>query len=195
MAGVNKKETADQLAENLNESEQLEINAVSKKGKTNKISKKYPWKRKAVLLFVWGAVVFIVFLSYPFLKIRSPSHLNSATKLELDSVKPLVRRFPIQNNHLVSYKSFIIPFGEKGKFTYISLSISFELPNKELMDEMIKKNSRIRGIIYDILNKNIDILKNISSLEKLKELIASSVNSVLTSGKINEPIITDFSMI
>jgi flagellar basal body-associated protein FliL len=195
MAGVNKKETADQLAENLNESEQLDKNAVSKKGKTNKISKKYPWKRKAVLLFVWGSVVFIAFLSYPFVKIRPPSHSKSATKVELYSVKPLVRRFPIQNNHLVSYKSFIIPFGEKGKFTYISLSISFELPNKELMDEMIKKNSRIRGIIYGILNKNIDILKNISSLEKLKELIASSVNSVLTSGKVNEPIITDFSMI
>jgi hypothetical protein len=134
-------------------------------------------------------------LSYPFIKSRPIIPLISTTNLKLGSVIPQAKLFPIQNNGLVSFNSFIIPFEEQGKFTYITLSISFEMPNKELMDEMIEKNTRIRGILYSILDKNINILKNISSLEKLKELIAHSVNSVLTAGKVHEPIITDFSTV
>jgi flagellar basal body-associated protein FliL len=195
MAGVYKKKNAGQLTDNINEPEDLEKEAVSEKRKSDKRSKKYPWKRKAILLFVWGSVVFVAFLSYPFVKSRRINPLISTKNLKSGSVMSQVKRFPIQNNRLLSFQSFIIPFEERGKFTYITLSISFELPNKELMDEMIEKNTRIRGIIYSILDKNINILKNISSLEKLKELIAHHVNSVLTAGKVHEPIITDFSTV
>ena len=151
MARVYKKENAGQLTDDINEPEDLEKEAVSERRKPNKISKKYSWKRKAILLFVWGSVVFVAFLSYPFVKSRRISPLISTTNLKLGSVTPQVKRFPIQNNRLLSFKSFIIPFKEQGKFTYITLSISFELPNKELMDEMIKKKySGQRHYLYHI---------------------------------------------
>ena len=156
---------------------------------------KYPWKRKGFLLFVWGTVVFVALLSYPFLRSTRTGPLIPSTSLRLSQVSPNVKWFRVKNDQSVRFKSFIIPFEEHGKFTYISLSISFELPNKELMDEMIKKNTQIRGIIYSILSKNINILKNISSLEQLKALITNRVNSVLAAGKVNEPIITDFSTV
>ena len=97
--------------------------------------------------------------------------------------------------HLAALAGFIIPFGGHGKFTYISLSISFELPNKELRDEMIQKNNLLRGVIYNILRQHIDILENISSLTKLKGFIINGVNGVLTAGKVNEAFITDFSTV
>ena len=56
---------------------------------------------------------------------------------------PQLKWFPIENSKSIKFESFIIPFREHGKFTYISLSISFELPNKELMDEMLEKNNWI----------------------------------------------------
>jgi len=108
---------------------------------------------------------------------------------------PQLKWFPIQNSTSIKFEPFIIPFREHGKFTYISLSISFELPNKELMGEMIEKNNWIRGIIYNILSDNIYVLENVSSLMKLKKIIINNVNDVLRSGRVNKAIITDFSTV
>ena len=105
---------------------------------------------------------------------------------------PPPKWFSVQKSKSIKYEPFIIPFKEHGKYTYISLSISFELPNNELMEEMIEKNNWIRGVIYNILSENIYILENISSLMKLKKNIINNVNSVLTSGKVEKAIITDF---
>ena len=184
MTTVHKEENNEQLADNLNEPKKFEKNALSEKINSKKMSRKYPWKRKLFLFIVWGTFVFVVFLSYPFLRSQRVSPVMTSIKW-----------FPVQNDRSIRFKPFIIPFEEQGKITYISLSISFELPNKELMDEMINKNTRIRGIIYSILSKDINILKNVSSLDKLKELITHAVNGVLTAGKVNEPIITDFSTV
>ena len=114
---------------------------------------------------------------------------------QVSSVMHRVKRFPVQSDRSIKFDSFIIPFEEHNRFTYISLSISFDLPNKDLKDEIDKKNTLIRGIIYKTLNKNIKILTTVSSLEKLKRLIIHKVNGVLAGGKINEAIITDFSMV
>ena len=156
---------------------------------------KYLRKRKGLLLFVSGTVIFVALLSYPFFGNRGINPLTSSTALQLSQVMPHAKWFSVQNDPSIRLTSFIIPFEEHGKYTYISLSISFELPNKVLMDEMIKKNTQIRGIIYGILSKNINILNNISSLEKIKALIKHRVNGVLAAGKVNEPIITDFSTV
>ena len=63
------------------------------------------------------------------------------------------------------------------------------------MDEMTEKNNWIRGIIYNILSENIYVLENVSSLMKLKKFIINGVNNVLTAGKVNKAIITDFSTV
>jgi flagellar basal body-associated protein FliL len=131
-------------------------------------------------------IVFVAagFSIYPFLENRK------------DAVWiPQLKWFPIQYSKSVEFETFIIPFRKHGKFTYISLSISFELPNKELMDEMLEKSNWIRGIIYNILNENIHVLENVSSLMKLKTVIINKVNDVLTEGKVSQTIITDFSTV
>lgn len=142
------------------------------------------WNRKYFLFCAVVAFFLIGLSSYLFLK---PKNEYIGTSI--------VKWFPVGASQYIRFEPFIIPFGEHGKFTYISLSISFELPNKELRDEMIEKNNQLRGIIYNILRQHINILENVSSLTKLKGFIIDGVNGVLTAGKINEAIITDFSTV
>jgi flagellar basal body-associated protein FliL len=102
-----------------------------------------------------------------------------------------VNTFPIPQNQPLLFDSFIIPFKENQKYTYISLSIVFKLSNRELMEEMLGKKNQLRGIIYDILGEEIDNVEDVPSLQKLKELIIRGTNKVLTAGEVSEAIITN----
>ena len=184
MTSLKKEEDAVQSVDDLAESEDKEKKAFFKKKNIKNKPKKHVWKKKAFFYFVTGTLLLAGLALYPLLKNRS------------DHVwLPQLKWFSIQNSKSIKFEPFIIPFREHGKFTYISLSISFELPNKELMDEMIEKNNWIRGIIYNILCDNIYVLENVSSLMKLKKFIVNKVNNILTAGKVDNAIITDFSTV
>ena len=100
-------------------------------------------------------------------------------------------KFAIPKDQLVVFHSFVIPFKQSEIFTYVSLSIAFNLPNKELRDEMIREKNRLRGIIYDMLTKEINGLNGVPSLVKFKECIIRAVNGALSVGRVNEAYITD----
>jgi flagellar basal body-associated protein FliL len=183
MTSLKKEENTSQSFDNSNESEDKEKAFFQKKNTKNKPNK-HAWGKKVFIYFVTGTLILAGLSLYPFIR-------NSQKLVWI----PKLKWFPIQNCKSIKLEPFIIPFREKGKFTYISLSISFELPNKELMDEMIDKNNWIRGIIYNILSDNIYALENVSSLMKLKQFIIKGVNNVLTAGKVDNAIITDFSTV
>jgi len=184
MTSVKNVDNADRSIDNLDKSEEKDNKAFYRKKKINNQPKKYFWKRKVFFYLITAILLVAGLSSFPFLK-------NRQNNMWI----PQLKWFPIKNYQSIKFEPFIIPFKKHGKFTYISLSISFELPNKELMDEMIEKNNWIRGIIYNILSNNIYVLENVSSLTKLKKFIINSVNQVLTAGKVNKAIITDFSTV
>jgi len=184
MTLLKKEENAVQSLDNSDESEDKEKKAFFQKKNTKNKPKKHVWKKKAFIYFMTGTLVLAGLSLYLLLKNRQENVWI-----------PKLKWFSIQNIKSIKFEPFIIPFREHGKFTYISLSISFELPNKELMDEMIEKNNWIRGVIYNILNDNIYVLENVSSLMKLKQFIIDGVNNILTSGKVDKAIITDFSTV
>ena len=90
------------------------------------------------------------------------------------------------------FDSFIIPIPENREFTYISLSISFKLPNKEIKTLMTEKKKELRGIIYDILTEEISKRKQVPPLESLKKLIIGGVNSALSTGEVHKVYVTKF---
>jgi flagellar basal body-associated protein FliL len=100
-------------------------------------------------------------------------------------------RFAIPKEQLLVFRSFVIPFKQSKKFTYLSLTIAFNLRDKKLMGEMIQEKNRLRGIIYDMLTEEINGLKDVPSLEKLKKCIIRAVNGALSMGRIKEAYITD----
>ena len=184
MTSIKDEENAVKSFDSLDNSEDKEKKAFFRKKKIKNKPKKHVWKKKVLFYFVAVTVVLAGFSSFPILKNRQKNIWI-----------PQLKWFPVQNCESIKFEPFIIPFREHGKFTYISLSISFELPNKELMDEMIEKNNWIRGIIYNILSDNIYVLENVSSLMKLKKFIINGVNKVLTAGKVDKAFITDFSTV
>ena len=184
MTSQKEKENAVQSLNNLDESEDKEKKAFFQKKNNKDKPKKHVWKKKVFICFMTGTLVLAGLSLYLLLKNR-----------QANVWIPQLKWFSIQNIKSIKFEPFIIPFREHGKFTYISLSISFELPNKELMDEMIEKNNWIRGVIYNILSENIYVLENVSSLMKLKKFIINGVNNVLTAGKVENAIITDFSTV
>ena len=103
-----------------------------------------------------------------------------------------VTRISIPEEQVLLFDSFIIPISENREFTYISLSISFKLPNKEIKRQMTEKKKELRGIIYDILTGEISKRKEVPRLEGLKKLIIGGVNSALSSGEIHEVYVTKF---
>ena len=184
MTSIKDEENAVKSFDNLDKSEDKEKKAFFRKKKIKNKPQKHVWKKKVLFYFVAGTVVLAGLSTFPILKNRQKNMWI-----------PKLKWFPVQNCESIKFEPFIIPFREHGKFTYISLSISFELPNKELMDEMIEKNNWIRGIIYNILSDNIYVLENVSSLMKLKKFIINGVNKVLTAGKVDKAFITDFSTV
>jgi len=98
----------------------------------------------------------------------------------------------IPEDQLLLFHSFVIPLKEKKGLTYMSLSISFNVPNKELRREIIAKTEQLRGIMYDILREEINKTEEIPPLEKIKGFLTRRVNMALSAGKVNEIYITKF---
>ena len=181
MTSLNEEENAEPLSGNeLDESEDKEGKSLPEDKGSQSTERKDRGKRRLPLYFVAGLCL-MALAGYIYLQ-----NENETKKA------PRVYRSAITNDQSIIFELFVIPFKEYQKFTYASLSISFELPNKELMEEMKENKEQLRGIIYDILREEINKIKEFPSLEQIKECIKKGVNGVLSEGEVNEVIITDF---
>ena len=98
----------------------------------------------------------------------------------------------IPHEEVLVLEPFVIPAEGNKNFTYVFLSISMKLPNKEIKREVTEKKRPLRGIIYDTLAREIANTKEVPPLETLKEFIIRGVNGALSSGKISEVFISKF---
>ncbi len=149
------------------------------------VAKLFKGKSKLAFLFAF-VLVFLSGVGYFFIKIN----ISPETSNQKDESKQ-VEKFVIPKDQIIVLDSFVIPFEQSTKFTYISLAIAFKCQGKELMEEMIREKGRVRGIIYDILSTEINELNDVPPLDSLKDVIIKSVNGFLSAGKINEAYITN----
>ena len=109
---------------------------------------------------------------------------------------PRIKRIAILNDRSFDFGSFVIPIEQRDNFSYISLSIDFKISNKELKAEILRKKNLLRGMIYDILIKEINNSKEFplvnETLENIKENIIKSVNEAVVNGKVNEAYLRGF---
>jgi flagellar basal body-associated protein FliL len=153
------------------------------KNKSKGVRKKFKWKRTPSLVFAIGMCL-LAMGSYYFSQNKNGKETISRVTI-----------FPVPHDQSFLFESFIIPFQEKQGYTYISLTLSFELSNMELKKEIIEKKDQIRGVIYELLGQGIHKVEDVRSLEKVKALILKRANTVLTSGEVRDAIITDFSLV
>jgi flagellar basal body-associated protein FliL len=100
--------------------------------------------------------------------------------------------FPLPKGELIAFSSFIVPFKENQRFTYITLSIVISLPNKEIRNEMNGKRDHLRGILYDMFKEEINRGYRIPSIDHLKKSIIRTINGVLSVGEVKEVFVTQF---
>lgn len=140
-------------------------------------------KKKLLSIFVIVELCLLLVFGYHFFQNKK-------------GVTPRVKRVLISNDRSFNFGSFVIPVKEHNNFSYISLSIGFKMPNKELEIEMIRKRDQIRGLIYDILieevNQSEALPMPMATFDNIKEFIIQRTNEVVTSGKINEAYLKDF---
>ena len=98
----------------------------------------------------------------------------------------------IPREEILTLDSFVIPAEGNKDFTYVFLSISVKLPNKEVKREVAEKQGSLRGIIYDTLVREIANTRDVPPPESLKELIIRGVNGALSTGRISEVFISKF---
>jgi len=144
-------------------------------------------EKKRLLLCIAIGLCLLIGIGYLYLRFK-----KSNMPFNLKEETPQSNRLAIPEDQLLIFPSFVIPFKENKRFTYISLSISFNVPNKELKREMIEKKGQLRGIIYDMLREEIHKAEEIPSLEKLKKCIIRGLNMTLSAGNVKEVYITKF---
>ncbi len=107
-------------------------------------------------------------------------------------IAPEKATFSIPKVETITFDSFIVPFKENRRFTYISLSIVFSLPNNEVRKEMSRKRDHIRGILYDMFIDEINRAYRIPPIDHLKKSIIRTVNRTLSVGAVKEVFVTQF---
>jgi flagellar basal body-associated protein FliL len=90
--------------------------------------------------------------------------------------------------------AFLIPFSQ-GKFSYISLNVSIDVPTGRLRNEIIAKKELIRGQIYELLLMYVRELENTPIPNDIKAIISKSVNRSLSNGSVRELYLTQFIVI
>ena len=191
----------DESGDELDEPEGEESEAIPEEEDSKGIEGKFREKKKLLLCIAIGlcrdkqrlllciAIGLCLFIGIGYLYLKWKK-----TNIPLNQKEETrqVNRLAIPEAQLLIFPSFVIPSKENGEFTYVSLSISFNVPNKELKREMMEKKGQLRGIIYDMLREEIHKEKEIPSLKKLKECIIRAVNMTLSAGNVSEVYISKF---
>ena len=137
----------------LSKSDSEESESISEEGNSKGIWAKHRGKKRVSLCIALGLCL-LIGIGYLCLKQKVFDILQEEETTQLHRLK-------IPKDQLLLFHSFVIPLKEKKGFTYISLSISFNVPNKELKREIIAKKEQLRGIMYDILREEINKIEEI----------------------------------
>jgi flagellar basal body-associated protein FliL len=132
----------------------------------------------AILLCIAGGVAFVIWPTPPEIELETAE----VQAPETDEILP------------VSMDAFLIPFS-LGKFSYISLNVSIEVPTGRIRNEIIAQKDLIRGQIYELLSVYARGLANTPVPNDIKKIISESINESLSNGSVRELYLTQFIVI
>jgi len=141
--------------------------------------------------WLWPVVALILCVSMGFAYLL----LTQGYRAEAPEEKTIVHRqlaVPVSEHKRVDFHSLVIPFDKSENFTYLSFRISLYVPNNKVRDEIENKKTQLKGIMYDMATREVNVDSEIPPLETLKDLIVRKINSLLTAGGVKEAYITKF---
>lgn len=90
---------------------------------------------------------------------------------------------------------FIVNLLAQGGRRYLKTTISLEMTNPELQNEIVTKLPAVRDTIIDVLSsKSLEEVSTTRGREKIKEEIAQRLNEFLVDGKIRNIFFVDYAI-
>lgn len=90
-------------------------------------------------------------------------------------------------------KPFIVNLMTQNSRRYLKTSITLELSNDKLQEEVDSKSTIIKDIIIDVLSsKSIEKIVTAKGKEAIKDEMLQRINQVLVDGSVNNIFFTEF---
>ncbi|CBG40359.1 flagellar basal body-associated protein FliL [Helicobacter mustelae] len=155
-------------------------------------------KSKALLFVILGVVVFliivialVVMLLMGGEKQEAKQEVPAASKTQAPGTKDtsLLSIGPLYSMP----KPFIVNLVTQSGRRYLKTSITFELSNPKLQQEVEQKTSILQDIIIDVLSsKSIEEIVTTKGKERIKDEILQRVNQILVDGYMKNIFFTEF---
>ncbi|HOQ50743.1 MAG TPA: flagellar basal body-associated FliL family protein [Candidatus Atribacteria bacterium] len=92
-------------------------------------------------------------------------------------------------------QNFLVNLSDKDVLRYLKMTLGVEISDQRVAEEIKNKTVEIRDAIITLVSaQTSEDLSTTEGKEKLKLLIADSINSFLTSGKVTKVYFVDFVM-
>ena len=92
-------------------------------------------------------------------------------------------------------QNFLVNLSDKDILRYLKMTLGVEISDQRVVEEIKNKTVEIRDAIITLVSaQTSEDLSTTEGKEKLKLLIADSINSFLTSGKVTKVYFVDFVM-
>lgn len=92
-------------------------------------------------------------------------------------------------------QNFLVNLSDKDILRYLKMTLGVEIPDQRVAEEIKNKTVEIRDAIITLVSaQTSEDLSTTEGKEKLKLLIADSINSFLNSGKVIKVYFVDFVM-
>ena len=144
-----------------------------------------PKSKRVRLLFLVGILVAVITGA----GIGSLYLLSSVRKVpqKMKISSPLTKK-----SGLSSMEAFLIPFRENGKYTCLTLNLSFEWSDKNVEKELGPRIGEIRALIYEALRNKLEETDEVPAAESVKESVLSAISKVTQLSRIRDVYITRF---
>lgn len=150
---------------------------------------------KKKLIIIIGAVLVLLFIlggvgGYFFLKKKEAATEKKDPGLEVP-VPELNQNAAI--GPMVDITEFIVNIISEDANHYVKASLTIELSNEIVKEEVTKRMPQIRdSILLLVGNKTYEELQDLQGKKQLKAELTSKINGVLQSGKVKAIYFTDF---
>ncbi|MBM9602980.1 flagellar basal body-associated FliL family protein [Desulfopila inferna] len=151
--------------------------------------------KKRIIIILASIILLIVLIGagvslFFFLKSEGEEDKKPSSVLEVP-VPELQKNTNI--GPMIDINDFIVNIISAETSHYVKASFTLELSNEIVKEEVVQRMPQVRdSILLSVGNKTYDELQDLQGKKQLKAELASKLNAILVSGRINSIYFTDF---
>lgn len=155
---------------------------------------------KALLFIIIGAVILLILIGVIAIVLLSGDKKPEAQNEGAGTIQPKASTYSSKETNLLNIgplypidKPFVVNLITQNGRRYLKTSISLELSNAKLQQEVDNKTTIMKDIIIDVLSsKSIEEIVTTKGKERIKDEILQRINQILIDGHIKNIFFTEF---